>query len=237
MVQKLKCKDRGKRAVRIGMMELPRVDDTGGNTTAIFKDLGFVVETLSRQDIERDRFGEFDLLHCPGGHSVKLSDRGVGNIQRYLRGGKGLLGICAGCHFIAHAKLLDIDLLIVRAVGLYNVRLVKRHALTRGFKLVPRTPEKKGYNPVPHSDVGRMRMHRGNGGFIVARNGVDLVATYDNDDRFGAIAAGPYGRGRVVAISCHPQIEVDWRRVRGLHQRTDPRVARLLENAVRFCAG
>jgi len=225
------------RKIRIGMMNLPRVDDTGGKTTAMFRRLGFEVEELSRRDIEQDRFGAFDMLHCPGGHSVKLSERGVRNIKRYVRGGKGLMGICAGCHFIAHTKLLPIELMIVRAVGIYNVRLVKRHPLTRGFKLVPRSPERKGYNPVPHSDVGRLPMHRGNGGFIIARSGVDVVATYDNDDRYGAVVAGNHGKGRVVAISCHPQIEVDWSDLPGMNKKTDPRVRELLRNAVHFCVG
>ena len=118
------------------------------------------------------------------------------------------------------------------------MRLIRRHPITRGFRLVPRSPERTGYNPVPHSDVGRIKVHRGNGAYMIAGRGVEVIATYDNDDEYAGIVAGQLGRGRVCGISCHPQTKAD--ASRELHYKnleTDPRLPKLIRNVVLWCAG
>ncbi len=215
----------------IGLLSLPRVRDTGDRTRLLYEGFGFSVTAVGRRRIEQGDLDGFDLLHCPGGHSVTLAPRGVSNLRRYVRGGGGFVGVCAGAHYIAEIGLLPLRLAIVRASGIYHVRVVARHPVTRGFARVPRSPERRGCNPVPHSSRGRVRLDRGNGAFMLAGRGVEILATYDNDDRYAAIVAGRYGAGRVVAFSCHPQTESSFKA-----QRTDPRAPLLLRNAALFCA-
>jgi len=230
-----------KRAVKIGLMNIPYVGKTVGTTADIeglYAGLGFEVHDISRADIEAGLFHDYDMLHCPGGHHVELGPKGIRNLKRYIREGHGFFGICMGSHFIADAKILPLKTKIIRAHGIYSMRLVKRHPITRGFRLVPRSPERAGCNPVPHTEVGRIKVHRGNGAYLLAGKGVDVIGTYDNDDEFAGVVAGSLGRGRVCGISCHPQTVAD--ASEGLQYRdlkTDSRLPKLIKNVALWCAG
>jgi len=218
-------------AIKIGMLSIPRL----GNpevTRQLYANFGFEVFDLSRRDIGRGSFRNADILHCPGGHHVVLSQQAIVHLKNYIHVGHGVIGICAGAHFIAHAQLLEMDACIVRAEGIYSMRVVQKHPVVKGFRKVPRSPERKGLNPVPHSNIGRISIHRGNGGYLLPKDKSQIIATYDNDDKFAGIVAGLYGEGRVVAFSGHPYREVKY----DDNLKTDPKVTTLLKNAALWCA-
>ncbi len=217
--------------IRIGMMNIPRVGDTDNRNHKLYRDFGFMVENVTRKQIRDNDLDGFDLLHCPGGHHVVLNQIEIRNIRSFVRRGRGFVGICAGAHFIAHARLLNIRVKIVRASGIYNMRLIRKHPVIRGFRTVPRSPERGGCNPVPHTNLGRLMVDRGNGAFMLAGRGALAIATYDNDDEFAGIIVGSHGRGRVAAFSCHPQVTA---RYKGIS--TDRRAHLLLRNAALWCA-
>lgn len=166
-----------------------------------------------------------------GGHSVVIGPRACRNVLSFVEKGGGFLGICAGLHFAAKARLINIDLKIVRGAGYYEIRLLKRHPLTKGFDIVVAgADEKRGPFEYPYNPTGRMFVRRCNGGFIKCGQGVEMIASYDNDNEFGAIVAGKRGKGRVVLMSPHPENSPE-------SDLTKPNPIRIFFNAVEYISG
>ena len=139
------------------------------------------------------------------------------------------MGICAGLHFAAGIGIINIKLKIVRAAGYYDIRLLKKHPLTMGYTPVSEAKPKGNFGKyeIPYSPVGRLEVRRGNGGFIKCGQGVDMIASFDNNDEWGAIVAGRRGRGKVVLMSVHPESSAGSR-------LSDPDPLRLFYNAVGY---
>ena len=229
----------GKRAPlpsrRIAFFQGPRVS-AHEEIRRLYRRWGYRIVIVGARELEEDRLSDYAAMHMPGGHSVVLSEKQIRNLKRFVRRGGGFLGICNGAHFAARVGLLKMkDMLIVRGKGIYDMRVVARHPVTRGLRRVPRSPEKKAVDPVPHSPVGRIRMDRGNGAFMVVGKNVDALLTYDNDDKYAGVAAGHHGKGRVVIFSSHPQADV--KTTKHLKGTDTKKGRKLLRNAIDYVAG
>ncbi len=225
-------------AGRIAYYQGPRVS-ANPEVRALLRTWGYDARDVSPRQVASGALEEFDALYMPGGHSVRIREAPLRALKRFVRRGGGFVGICNGAHFAARVGLLDVrNVLIVRAYGTYAMRVVARHPVTRGLRRVPRSPERKGLDPVPHTNVGRVRMDRGNGAFLELGPRATALLTYDNDDRYAGVAAGEYGRGRVVVFSGHPQADWDHkdRRLRKYNPDLEA-CRRLLANAFAWAAG
>lgn len=179
-----------------------------GKTIAPFlMAMGVPFSTVNEGHLRRNELEGYSAIIFPGGHSVQAGRKADENVKRFVRRGGGFLGICAGLHYAADLGLLDIDLCYMRGGGYHKIRIIKRHPVTRGYALVPeRAIAHKVWSPVKYTAVGRVHINRANGGMIVQRKGNDLLlATYDDTDLYGAVAAGGFGKGRVVVMSPHPE--------------------------------
>lgn len=149
---------------------------------------------------------QYKLAIFPGGHHVNVGPEGDRKVKEYVKNGGNFLGICAGMHYGCDLKLLDADIMCVRGSGYYEIRIVKKHPATKGYELAPQSPLiHKTWSPVEYSTKGRVHARRGNGGFIIPGNGVEALATYDDSDKYAAIAYGKYGKGKVILMSVHPE--------------------------------
>ena len=162
--------------------------------------------TISEADVTANDLAGYSALLFPGGHSVQIGRKGDEHVREFVRKGGGFLGICAGLHYGADLKLLDIDMMYVRGGGMHQARVVKKHPVTAGYSLAALRPQRhKIWSPVKYLPEGRVKIARSNGGLIIPGENVDVLVTYDDTDRFAAVVAGHYGKGRVVLMSPHPE--------------------------------
>ena len=206
---------------------------SGERIATLFAARHMLFSTVNTKALEEEDLNTlYSSVIFPGGHSVQPSDKAVRNIFKFVENGGGFIGICAGLHFAAMSKIINIDLKIVRAKGTYDIRLLKKHPVTRGYQIVPGTlPAKKfGKYEYPYFPQGRIKILRGNGGFIKCGKGVEMIASYDNDDEWGAIVAGKRGKGRVILFSGHPESSTGTDM-----EKPDP--LGLLFNAVEYVSG
>jgi len=190
---------------RIAVYSGPR-NVSGGKVISRLVELKTRFATIGKEDLVANDLGGYSAIVFPGGHSVQAGKKGDTNVRDYVRGGGGFLGICAGLHYAVDLGLLDVDLMYVRGGGHYRARVIKRHPVTAGYKLVlVKRRRHERWSPVKYSSVGRVVLRRGNGGLIVPGKKVDVLVTYDDADTLAAVVAGTYGKGRVALFSPHPE--------------------------------
>jgi glutamine amidotransferase-like uncharacterized protein len=167
----------------------------------------FDYNIIDEKDVSKNKgLSKYKLIIFPGGHHVKVGKKGDKNVKEYVRNGGNFLGICAGMHYGCDLKLLDTDIMYMRGSGYYQIRLLKKHPLTEGYELAPKSPLiHKTWSPVEFSTKGRVHTRRGNGGLIIPGKNVDVIATYDDSDKYAAIVSGEFEKGKVVLISPHPE--------------------------------
>ena len=175
---------------------------SGERVAAALKKLRIRFEFVGPEEIEAGRLAEFAALVLPGGHSIALDPAGVREVKRYVASGGGVLGICAGAQFGILARLLPVRWKALRASGIFDMRVVAKHPVTRGYSVAGKHP--KGA-PWKYSNRGRVRVRYCNGGILRASSGATVVVSFDEEGDMGAIVAGPFGRGRVVLMTPHPE--------------------------------
>jgi hypothetical protein len=153
-------------------------------------------------EIESGRLTDFAGVVFPGGHSIGLKEEGVAEVIRFVEAGGGFLGICAGCQFGMRIGILPVRWKPLRASGIFDMRVARRHPVTRGYELSPRW---NGETPWRYSQPSRVRMRYCNGGLLSAAPPAAVIVAFDEEDAFGAVVAGKRGRGNVVLISSHPE--------------------------------
>jgi glutamine amidotransferase-like uncharacterized protein len=173
------------------------------------------VTRLAPEDIVAETLSRFDIVAFTGGYSVNqaksLGEAGKDAVRRYVAEGGRYLGICAGAYLAVVGEEWSL--------GLLNARLAPGNRW-RGqtFLDLQLTPEGRSAL-APVEDVFKVRYN--NGPVIRPLNRPDMppfvvLATFRSEIvRAGgqpgvmldspAIVMAPYGRGRVLAISPHPE--------------------------------
>lgn len=203
-----------------------------------------VVEALARLGLPHVRIGaraiatgRLEDCACvvfPGGHSIRIGARAERKLKHWLRLGGGFVGLCAGCQFGVALGLLPVRHVILRAAGIFDLRLVRPHAITAGYRVAGRHLNRARW---VYSSQGRVRMRYANGGLLLpAHPRARVVVSFDEAGAWGAVVAGGYGRGRVVLISPHPESTPNAPALRRADAdfSQDPLV--LFGNAVRFAS-
>ena len=207
-----------KRAIRVAIY-----DDAGGSgkgPSNIEKCLsasgGFAFQRVNAQDIRQGILSRFDVLIQPGGSGSKqgqtLGLEGRRAVQRFVKGGGGYIGICAGAYLACSDRPAGLAILDARAIdrahwarGTGNVKI----KLTSAGKQILGT----------HEDI--VTVYYGQGPLLAPDHkrllpDFETLATYETEmAKKGApsgvmigttaIAAGRYGKGRVLCLSPHPE--------------------------------
>jgi hypothetical protein len=209
---------------------------SGERVAAALRKLGIPFAMIGPAQIERGRLGEFAGVIFPGGHSIQLGSKAIDEVVRFVESGGGFFGICAGCQFGRRIRLLRARWKALRASGIFDMRVVRRHAVTRGYTVAGKHPKGR---PWKYSNRGRVRMRYCNGGLLIAGRGAEVLVSFDEEGEFGAIVAGRRRRGRVVLVSSHPESTPTAKDcgpfTSDADRSQDP--LELFGNAVRFVAG
>lgn len=151
-------------------------------------------------------------------------------VKRFVRAGGGIVGVCAGAFNVVWLGLIKADISRSQGAGPHAMEVVAAgHPLLAG--VTDPTPERKDrhWKPIP--------VIRINGPIFFPKNRKHLIASYDWEQRLGAVLAAPYGKGRAVAISPHPEFSANESLNGPLLEEPLMRVSGLLKNALYWSAG
>jgi len=186
-------------------------------------------------DIREGALDQFDTVIFPGGsgsgQAKGLQEAGREALRRFVRGGGGYVGVCAGA-YLATANY-DWSLAILDADSIDR----KHWRRGKGTVRIALTPP--GRTLFGREDAGPLDIHFQNGPILAPSGRKDLppytvLAWYRTGIGEGeadpevmvdtpAVASGTFGRGRVIVFSPHPDM------TEGLHD--------FLVRAVRWTAG
>jgi len=178
---------------------------------------------VTDQDIRGGGLEDCSLLIVPGGYTARyvdaLDEEDFEQIRKFVSGGGGYIGICAGA-YIAAANVEVPG----RPPGLGIIEIGNERKAGQGIRTItvakPTHPVVKGY-------AGEVDIWYQNGPMMKAGQGVETLAVYEKGG--AAIVCSTYGQGRVVIFSPHPE--------GSLEGGIDPEEAgtlKLLENAIAF---
>ena len=179
-------------------------------------DKGLIVERITAEHIAAGKLNDFDVIVFPGGsgggQGKALGQTGREKVREFVREGGGLVGICAGAYLASADYEWSLHVL--------DAKVLDRKHWARGFGDVSLKPSKDaamqlGLNH-PHAGV---YYHQGP---LLAPAGKPEIPDYVEWASFAtevtkegvpggvmpgttAIASGEFGRGRVLAISPHPE--------------------------------
>lgn len=204
--------------VRIGVY---RDVGAGPSTKDLMRALGqfngVAVRELTAENIRSGALSDLDVLIQPGGSGSKqalhLREEGCERIRRFVSGGGGYVGICAGAYLASADYTWSLNVL--------DAKVVDRKHWARG----------KGTVDIQLTDAGRrilktdekqMKIHYAQGPLLAPRNNAEIpdyetIATFKTEIAKNgapkgimagttAIAHGRYGRGRVFCFSPHPEM-------------------------------
>jgi len=201
--------------------------DKGARNTGVYRWLELTASSAQLEprpvDAEMIRKGaldEADMLVVPGGSSVTMAKtlgrEGRERIRAFVAAGGGYIGTCAGTCLIMEPSKSHPDmihLLPYRSIG------VRGHA----DMMIAFNESAKDFGGIK---AGRERIRYAHGPILVASDPVEdadftAIATYDSnidldskkkrETMVGKIAcvAGTYGKGRVFALTVHPEYDPD----------------------------
>jgi glutamine amidotransferase-like uncharacterized protein len=177
---------------------------------------GFKVKTITADEIRDGALKNFDVLIHGGGSASKqgetLGDKGRDAVKKFVDGGGGFIGICAGA-YLASAEY-------PWSLGVLNAKVIDRPHWARGegdVKLRMTAAGQKALEPTKEVCT----IHFENDPLLGPGNKDDLddyepLAIFESEMRRNdappgimkgttAIARGKFGKGRVVCFSPHPE--------------------------------
>jgi glutamine amidotransferase PdxT len=180
---------------------------------------------VGEQDIRGGGLEDCLLLIIPGGYTARyvdaLGEEGFEQIRKFVAGGGGYIGICAGAYIAA--RNVEVP---GRPPGLGIIEIENERRAGRGIRTIavakPEYPVMQGYE-------GEVDIWYKNGPMIKVGEGVETLAVYGEGS--AAIVCTTYSQGRVVIFSPHPE--------GSLEVGVDPEEAgtlKLLENAIVFAS-
>jgi glutamine amidotransferase-like uncharacterized protein len=209
---------------------------SGENVARALRKLRIPHEMIDAKGIAAGRLASFGAVIFPGGHSIRITDKALKETYRFVERGGGLIGICAGAQFGAHMRFIPVRHKVLRASGIFDMRVVTKHPVTRGYAVSRPTPKGKRWR---YTHRGRIRIRYTNGGVLIPSPGVTPLVVFDEEGKMPAIVAGKRGRGKVVLMTPHPEStpppEDCGRWVSDAAGSQDPLT--LFVNAVRYVAG
>jgi hypothetical protein len=183
---------------------------------AFLKDTNLAIKTVSPDDIRAGKLADFDVLVQPGGsgggQGKALGEDGREKIRTFVRGGGGFIGICGGSY------LATCD--YPWSLGILNAKVIDKKHWARGHGPVDVVFTSKGTEELETKGKDLSIIYW-QGPLLAPAEDAKLPA-YEPWAKFEgeiadkgapkgvmpgttAIAAAPYGTGRVVCFSPHPE--------------------------------
>ncbi|TWT89044.1 hypothetical protein Mal64_25360 [Pseudobythopirellula maris] len=177
---------------------------------------GFACERVSPQAIRDGALDGRDVVIVPGGSGSKqskmLEGAGLDKIRGFVEAGGGYVGICAGSYLASSEYDWSLRLI--------NTRVLDRKHWARGTGMVTLALSERGKQLLA-ADADKIDVYYGQGPLLALAIEPGLpayepLALYDTEiAKKGApegvmrgttaIASAPYGEGRVICFSPHPE--------------------------------
>jgi len=204
-------------AIRVALYD---AEGTNRGPAALDRDLegaaGVVVHRVGPAEIRAGALAPFDVLVQPGGKSSvqsrALGAEGREAIRRFVRSGGGYVGFCAGAYLATTSSR--------RYLGLLEARLVDAGHRLRGHGTVKIELTPRG-RAVFGSRAGLIEVRYANGPLLrpAPKRGLaafETLAFYRSEivgngadkgvmENTPAVAAGRFGKGRVLCFGPHPE--------------------------------
>ncbi len=192
------------------------VNDRNANILRFIRCLTFWGMRFSpvwRDELESLPASGIDVLLLPGGWygigrvpgqdqyvvSATAADKRQGAaVRRFVRNGGGLVGVCAGAFNVVWLGLIDADISRTSGAGIHSLEMVQAsHPLLKGVARRAVGRKDRRWQAVP--------VMRISGPVFFPKDSQTLIASYDWEQRLGAVLAADADRGRAVAVSPHPE--------------------------------
>ena len=201
-------------------------DDLGATSSkekliiALGKSDRFEVTRVKSEEIRAGKLAEFKVVMLPGGSSSQqgftLGEEGREEIRKFVRGGGGYVGICAGAYLATN----DYDW----SLHILNAKVIDRKHWARGVADLELSFD-EGSKQLLGVSTDRLVLHYHQGP-LLAQAGKDGLPEYRGLAKFEtevakngaptgvmvgttAIAAADFGAGRVLCFSPHPELTKD----------------------------
>lgn len=194
---------------------LPKCIDSTINI--LNRENGFSIQTISSQDIRDGKLDQFDVFLLPGGTASgerqSLGPESCKIVTDFIRNGKGLVATCAGAYLagkdwnpekrdieVINSEVNDLDNW-ARGVQMVDCEIsgsVKKHNGALFSIFYENGP------PLIPSDLTTLPAYKS-----LARYKTDLHASNAPINQMGgkdAIIAAPFGKGKVLLFSPHPEL-------------------------------
>lgn len=185
-------------------------------TQNMFEWMGYTVELVKADYINKEGLGNFSVLCVPGGdmyqYSQDLSSGGKEKIRNFIRDGGGYIGICGGAYFTGEEVIWQGDQLPMTPLGIFP-------GTTRGpINAIAPYPNCTMCNiniadsthPITQSEPDSAWILYCYGPMFLSNEGADItiLGKYEVENQ-PAMVALEYGEGRVFIIGTHPEFEED----------------------------
>ena len=221
---------RGRKRLKVGLY----IRGENANIASVVKCLhlwGMSFRTVYREELRALEPGDFDLVYLHGGwYRIDSEKPAADALKRFVRTGGGCVGVCCGAFNIGWLDLIEMaQIHLLRMTSWAQIKAqVVRHPILKGVR-ERNKGDSRTFSPL-------IPIVYFNGPFMIpADKSPTMVASYDNEGCFGAILAGTYGKGRVVAFGPHPEKEMIENSL--AQNRSLPRAALMLHNALHWAVG
>jgi len=206
------------RKLRLAVYKGPGAPDKSRATLtgALGRDPDLVMEDVTPDDIRAGKLAGYDVLVQPGGsgggQGRALGPEGRARVQEFVKKGGAYLGVCAGAYLATNDYSWSL--------GLLNARVLDKKHWARGVAPVEVATTEKGRAPLGAPGESLTISYR-QGPLLAPGTAADLPAyeewaTFRGDVALKgapkgvmpgttAVAAAPFGQGRVVCFSPHPE--------------------------------
>lgn len=178
---------------------------------------GVYYRSVTSTEIRSGVLAEFDLLILPGGSGSKqayaLEEEGRAEIRDYVSGGGGFIGFCAGAYLASADYTWSLNLL--------DAKVLDRKHWARGKGTV-RLGMSQGGQDFFGLEQENVSIHYGQGPLLAPAGNpkipdYEVLAEYETEIAKNgapkgimigttAIAAGKFGKGKVLCFSPHPEL-------------------------------
>jgi glutamine amidotransferase-like uncharacterized protein len=185
-------------------------------TQEMFEWLGYTVELIKADYINKVGLDSFRMLCVPGGdmyqYSLDISLEGKENVRDFIRGGGSYIGICGGAYFTGEKvfwqgyrlPMTPLAIFPGTTQGPINDIAPYPHCVMCEVNIVDST------HPIMQSELDSMWIIYCYGPMLLpkANADVDILGKYEIVNQ-PAIIAFEYENGRVFVIGTHPEFEED----------------------------
>jgi len=185
-------------------------------TENMFKWMGYTVELIKTDYINKVGLDSFRLLCVPGGnmyqYALDISLEGKEKIRDFIRGGGGYIGICGGGYFASEKVVWREQRLPMTPLGIFpgTAKGPVDEIVPFPDQDVVKVNIVDSTHPITRTEPDSIWILYYWGPIFIPNKDaeVNILARYDRGD-YSAMVAFNYGKGRVFITGPHPEFEED----------------------------